>query len=349
MSTNYPTSLDSFTDPASTDTLDGNGGAKPTVDHDAQHANANDAITAIETTVGVSGAYNFVQTAGGSVITVDSGGTGAPGIKAQFSASAAAGAIAFVSYDHLGNLISGTGLTGGFKVFGDRNQAGVGVSGPFMALDGTTSPPSILGPSTAYGAGGRIYVWPGTPAAGWVSGTTKVNDLWYNSSTGTWYQCTVSGAGSTAGTWITNFGIGAQAAYQAVTSSFSFTLSSSSSGTWFASGGTPPQITLPNDSNTYRVMLRASSFTSNQSQTSSVGIGTSTTHILAAQTSGEGAVNQLGVPVTVEAASVTGSGQTITVYAQYSSGSTAETLTVQAAAGNSTALGPCELAAYRVA
>lgn len=47
MSTNFPTSIDSLTNPASTDSV-------ATVDHAAQHANANDAIEALEAKVGVN-------------------------------------------------------------------------------------------------------------------------------------------------------------------------------------------------------------------------------------------------------------------------------------------------------
>lgn len=46
MPTNFPTSLDSLTNPVSTDTT-------AAVDHAAQHANANDAIEAIEAKVGI--------------------------------------------------------------------------------------------------------------------------------------------------------------------------------------------------------------------------------------------------------------------------------------------------------
>jgi len=45
MASNFPTSLDTFTNPTSTDTLD----SPP---HDVQHSNANDAIEALEAKVG---------------------------------------------------------------------------------------------------------------------------------------------------------------------------------------------------------------------------------------------------------------------------------------------------------
>lgn len=48
MSTNFPTSLDTLTNPASTDAMDAVG-----VEHDLEHANANDAIEALEAKVGV--------------------------------------------------------------------------------------------------------------------------------------------------------------------------------------------------------------------------------------------------------------------------------------------------------
>jgi hypothetical protein len=48
MSTNFPSSLDNFTNPASTDLMN-----SVTVPHNEQHANANDAIEALQAKVGV--------------------------------------------------------------------------------------------------------------------------------------------------------------------------------------------------------------------------------------------------------------------------------------------------------
>ena len=48
MATDFPTSLDNFTNPTSSDNLD-------SPSHSAQHANANDAIEAIETFIGANG------------------------------------------------------------------------------------------------------------------------------------------------------------------------------------------------------------------------------------------------------------------------------------------------------
>lgn len=58
MSTNYPNSLDNFVNPTSSDYLN-----SATVPHADQHANANDAIEAIQTVLGIlpSGVYATVK------------------------------------------------------------------------------------------------------------------------------------------------------------------------------------------------------------------------------------------------------------------------------------------------
>jgi 4-hydroxyphenylpyruvate dioxygenase-like putative hemolysin len=53
MATDYPTALDSFTNPDANDNLDTTG-----VDHDEQHANANDAIEALQAKVGINSSAN---------------------------------------------------------------------------------------------------------------------------------------------------------------------------------------------------------------------------------------------------------------------------------------------------
>lgn len=49
MTTQYPSSLDTFTNPSATDTL--NSGAVP---HHLQHANVNDAVEALQTVLGLN-------------------------------------------------------------------------------------------------------------------------------------------------------------------------------------------------------------------------------------------------------------------------------------------------------
>lgn len=56
MATNYPTSIDSFVDPTSSEPM-----TSPS--HSGQHTNINDAVEAIETFVGTTGAPNFAPVA----------------------------------------------------------------------------------------------------------------------------------------------------------------------------------------------------------------------------------------------------------------------------------------------
>ena len=56
MSTAFPTALDAFINPSETDTLD-----SATVPHAAQHANANDAIEALQTKVGITGSADVAS------------------------------------------------------------------------------------------------------------------------------------------------------------------------------------------------------------------------------------------------------------------------------------------------
>lgn len=134
--------------------------------------------------------------------TVDPGASGDNYFDLIFSSSATSAAAALRVRNSSGGVIAEITNAEGWRVFGERNQAAPSTSGPYMALDGTTNPPSILLPSTSYGAGNRIWSFAGTPAAQWVSGTTNVGDLWFNQTNQLWYQCIVSGAGTGPGTWI---------------------------------------------------------------------------------------------------------------------------------------------------
>ena len=90
MATNYPTSLDSFTNPVSTDTLATAAGSTA-VPHANQHANLNDAVLAIQTKLGA-----------GST-TLGSGIVNSSLIKIG---ALSAGTVGFVKVDASGNLTS---------------------------------------------------------------------------------------------------------------------------------------------------------------------------------------------------------------------------------------------------
>jgi hypothetical protein len=67
MAINYPSSLDTFTNPTSTDSLN-------SPSHSDQHANANDAIEALEAKLGI-GASPAGSAVAGYVLTASTGGT----------------------------------------------------------------------------------------------------------------------------------------------------------------------------------------------------------------------------------------------------------------------------------
>lgn len=130
----------------------------------------------------------------------------AAGLIIRYSGPGALGAGVII-YDDNGEPIAFNSPAGGWKVSGDRNQAGPEVTGPFVSLDGTTTPPSILSPPSVasgyeYGSGGRFWLANGSPASEWVAGVTQVNDLWMNFATGVMEQCTVTGGGTGPGTWV---------------------------------------------------------------------------------------------------------------------------------------------------
>lgn len=66
MATNYPSSLDSFTNPSASDSL-----GSATVPHASEHANANDAIVAIETVLGASPAGANATTVGNRIARLE--------------------------------------------------------------------------------------------------------------------------------------------------------------------------------------------------------------------------------------------------------------------------------------
>jgi hypothetical protein len=122
MATNFPTSLDSLTNPTATDTLD----SPP---HDTQHADANDAIEAIQAKVGidssaVTSSHDYKIADHASRITTLEGASG-PGLV-HISRTTIGSAVSSVTlsgifsadYDNYRILISGgSGSTGTYIRF----------------------------------------------------------------------------------------------------------------------------------------------------------------------------------------------------------------------------------------
>jgi len=143
MATSYPASLDTFHDPLSTDTM-----ANSTTPHLDQHGNINDAVAAIETAVGITGAFNFVSAgvltsrtfAIAGAIAVPSGSTNY--IPPFFEPVSANTTKKLVEVHYI--IETGTSVT--FSV----NQNGTGITG-LTALSATTTaagtapttPPSV--------------------------------------------------------------------------------------------------------------------------------------------------------------------------------------------------------------
>jgi len=78
MATNYPTSLDSLTNPASTDLMSAAG-----VNHADQHANVNDAVEALEAKVGVTSSA-VVTSHDYRIAQLEAGGAGGGGFANVF-------------------------------------------------------------------------------------------------------------------------------------------------------------------------------------------------------------------------------------------------------------------------
>ena len=160
---------------------------------------------------------------------------------------------------------------------------------------------------------------------------------------------TVGGAGASGLEWVVpaTIAIGQQAAYNQVTSGFN--TGSMSAATWTAldaGSGTSPEITLPNDGNTYRVEGQISFVSAGTAAGGlSIGLFTTAPAMLAAIEATGTASNDN--PIYLCAANVTGAGQVIKFYARAVNASI--TASAGAAAIGTAGQGPAFIAAYRVA
>ena len=100
MASNYPTSLDSFTNPTANDSLN-------SPSHALQHANANDAIEAIEAKLGI-GTSTAGSATSGYVLTAGTGGT------TTWSAPSVAG-LTLVKTQTIGTAVSSITVTDAFS------------------------------------------------------------------------------------------------------------------------------------------------------------------------------------------------------------------------------------------
>jgi len=105
LASNYPTSLDNFTNPTSNDSLN-------SPSHSLQHADINDAVEAIEAKLGI-GASSAGSATSGHVLTVGTGGT------TTWSAPSIAG-LTLVKSQTIGSAVSSVEVTGAFSATYDN-------------------------------------------------------------------------------------------------------------------------------------------------------------------------------------------------------------------------------------
>lgn len=137
MSITYPSSLDNFPNPQSTDLLDN---ASPTLDHWTQHSNVNDAIEALEAKVGVDGSaettsfdYKLSGVTGSDKAVSKTG-------SETLTNKTLTSPVINVGSDATGDLY--------YRSAGVFTRLPIGASGELLSSDGT-NPEWIANPSTA--------------------------------------------------------------------------------------------------------------------------------------------------------------------------------------------------------
>lgn len=131
MSTNFPSSIDSFVNPNPSTNLDGGGNTN--LSHSAQHAKLNDAVAAIQTLIGVNGTTNpstlMYKVANATGPMGPTGPQGAQGIQGPAGANGTNGV---------------NGATGPVGPTGPQGASGSqGIQGP----TGPTGPQGLQGPA----------------------------------------------------------------------------------------------------------------------------------------------------------------------------------------------------------
>lgn len=144
MSTNYPSAKDSFTDPAGTQYQD-------VVDHAAQHTNANDAIVAIETTVGTTAGTNVLKNFAAGDLAVRHNTSGV--------------ITSTLNVGTIGTLNSNLGTIGSIV----SNTGTIGTINPGTYISQNTIPGSALSTSAIFLGGTNVI--------GTTSGITTISDL----------------------------------------------------------------------------------------------------------------------------------------------------------------------------
>ncbi len=184
MASNFPNQLDSLTNPSPTQSLD-----DPTVDHAAQHANANDAIEAIEARIGIAGSTDAASIekrltdAVGATEAVASGltshlsGTGVHAIAAVTGLQTALDGKSSTGHDHLATYAPiANGVTNGDS---HDHNGGDGAQIAYSSLSGLPTLGSAASTSTeAYEPFGAVSTHAALTTTHGISsfGSTLVDD-----------------------------------------------------------------------------------------------------------------------------------------------------------------------------
>lgn len=175
MSTNFPAALDSLTNPANSDTL-------ALVDHAAQHANANDAIEAMQARVGTDSSPGLARlpgVAGGQTLT---GGTAASEtLTLRSTAHATKGKLLFgtSAYDEVNNRLGIGRVSPSFTL--DVNGAACVSSSGFQMRNAADAPTwRISGGGTG---AENFYISAFTPSEKYLFAIDRTGDMGYGSYT----------------------------------------------------------------------------------------------------------------------------------------------------------------------
>lgn len=144
MASNYPTSLDNFTNPTSNDSLN-------SPSHSLQHANINDAVEAIEAKLGI-GASTAGSAVSGYVLTAGTGGT------TTWQEPSIAG-LTLVKSQTIGSAVSSVEVTGAFSSTYDVYK--IVISGGVSSTAGTDLSMKLGSSTTGYYCGTGVTAFSG--------------------------------------------------------------------------------------------------------------------------------------------------------------------------------------------
>jgi microcystin-dependent protein len=193
MATNYPTSIDSPTNPSSSSPMN-----NPS--HAGEHTNANDAIVALETQVGVTGSFNFLPVVGGTMSGAIAMGANKITGLANGSASTDAAAFGQITAANAGALaltggtMSGAIAMGGSKITGLANGSDPSDAVAYGQISGL-----VTGVSSVFSRTGAVTATSGDYTVGQVTGAAPLASPTFTGTVTLPDGTTATSSGITAG------------------------------------------------------------------------------------------------------------------------------------------------------